>query len=72
MAMPDFNNQRVKDLMSEANLTEDDVRKVYPAWNEIAKLLGPEGCHKLGHWIETRTRAIKRIKEQPFYSRRTE
>jgi len=46
MAMPDFNNQRVKDLMSEANLTEDDVRKVYPAWNEIAKLLGPEGCHK--------------------------
>jgi len=67
MGPPDFNNERVKDLMREANLTEADVMKIYPIWSDIAELLGPEGCHKLRHWIETRRSAIKKIKKQPFY-----
>lgn len=75
MGMPDFDNERVKKILSENNLTEADVRSVYPAWASIAEMLGPEGCKELKIWITKRrhtSNAIEEIKNQPFYSRRTE
>jgi len=79
--MPDIDltNPRIAELLDD--LEEPSRTEVIEALNNpemqehgrrLRELLGPKGCRELTNWIFRRRRAIKDIKDQPFYSRRTE